>query len=197
MKFDSPTMTPYTIFPEWVFDGKLEIAEEQRRSLIQYVHKMPRIDTHSGWTTKFAVMKDQLLSTSNLVGNMFFQNVVSHFSLPDKLRDISVTDNQFTMVKPGHCVPAHIVRMRWYTGVLFLDGGKNGSQLYFDPMDKKMYATPSPLIQEFTHFIEYRPLRMVFFPAHMPWGFTPNNSEIPSLFYTFSFHITPQDQKKR
>lgn len=197
MKFDSPTMTPYTVFPEWVFDGKLEIIEEQRRSLIQYASSLPRIDTHSGWTTKFAHMKDQLLTASNLVGNMFFQNVVSYYALPDKLRDISVTDSQFTMVKPGATVPAHIVRMRWYTGVLMLDGGKGGSQLYLDPMDKKMYATPSPLIQEFTHFIEYQPLRLVFFPAHIPWGFTPNQSEVNSLFYTFSFHITPQDQKKR
>ena len=56
MKFDSPTMTPYTVFPEWVFDGKLEIMEDQRRSLIQYASKLPRIDTHSGPRFRFGII---------------------------------------------------------------------------------------------------------------------------------------------
>jgi hypothetical protein len=197
MKFDTPTMTPYTVFPDWVFNGKLEINEEQRKSLINYASTLDKIETHSGWTTKFAHMKGQLLTASNLVGNMFFQNVVSHFALPEKLKDITVTDSQFTFVRPGANVPAHIVRMRWYTGVLFLDGAAGGSNLYLDPMNTKMYATPSPLIQEFTHFIDYQPMKLVFFPAHIPWGFTPNNSQMGSMFYTFSFHINPPDQKKR
>jgi hypothetical protein len=192
----TPTMTSYALFPDWVFEGTLSLDTEQKAVIMNHATKMEKADTHFGWITKRGQLKGEALKLSNIIGNMFFDNVVNHFQTPAFLRNIDITENQFVMIKPNCAVPISIERYRWYTAVVFMDGDPDGSQLYFDQISTKLYATPSPKIQEFTHYVEYAPLKVVFFPSHIPWGFTPNKSNKNCLYFTCSFYVNPPKQKR-
>lgn len=191
MNLSTTNMVSYPVFPDWVFEGTLDLGTEQKATVMNHVIKMDKVDTHFGWATRLGQLKGEGLKLSNLIGNKFFANVVQHFQLPEKLKNIDITENQFVMIKPGQNVPPSIERFRWYTAVVFFDGDEAGSKLYLDQFNTRVYSTPSPKIQEFTHFIDYAPLKVVFFPAHIPWGFTPNNSNKNCLFFTCSFYVNP------
>lgn len=187
----SNNMKTYPVFPDWVFEGHLDVTKEQRATIINHVIKMKKVDTNFGWATQIGQLKGEAFKTSKLVGSKFSDSVVKHFDLPEKLKNIDVTENQFIMIKPGCIVPPSIERYRWYTAVVFFDGDAAGSKLYFDTFGTKLYSTPSYKIQQFNHFIDFEPMKIVFFPAHIPWGFTPNNSNKNCLYFTCSFYVNP------
>jgi hypothetical protein len=123
---------------------------------------------------------------------MFFDNVVSHFRLPAGLQNLESCENQLVCIDSGMNIPASVNRMRWYQCVVFVEGDNESSNLYLDTLDSKLYATPDPDVQEYTHFINYEPWKIVFFPAHIPWGFTPNTSKRKAMFFTHSYHMQPR-----
>tara|TARA_B110000444_G_scaffold239877_1_gene254728 strand:- start:700 stop:1263 length:564 start_codon:yes stop_codon:yes gene_type:complete len=185
-------MNTYPVFPNWVFEGKLELDNQAKAMILQQVANMHKVKLHFGYITKIQQVTDHVYNLSQLSSRMFFDNVVSHFQLPSGLQNLESCENQLVCVDSGHNIPASVNRMRWYQCVVFVEGDKDSSNLYLDTLDSKLYATPDPDIQEYTHFIGYEPWKIVFFPAHIPWGFTPNNSKRKAMFFSHSYHMQPR-----
>ena len=192
MKQTAPSMSTYPVFPNWVFEGKLELDNEMKAMILQQVASMQKVRLHFGYITKIQQVKDSVYTLSQLSSKMFFDNVVSHFRLPPGLQNLESCENQLVCIDQGHNIPASVNRMRWYQCVVFVEGDNESSNLYLDTFDSKLYATPDPDVQEYTHFIGYEPWKIVFFPAHLPWGFTPNNSKRKAMFFTHSYHMQPR-----
>lgn len=185
-------MTTYPVFPNWVFEGKLELDNEMKAMVLQQVAAMNKVKLHFGYITKIQAVTDHVYSLSTLASKMFFDNVVNHFALPPGLQNLESCENQLVCIDQGANIPASVNRMRWYQCVVFVEGDDKTSNLYLDCLDAKLYATPDPEVQEYTHFIKYEPWKVVFFPAHIPWGFTPNKSNRKSMFFTHSYHMQPR-----
>ena len=192
MKQNAPSMSTYPVFPNWVFEGKLELDNEMKAMVLQQVHGMPKVKLHFGYITKIQAVTDHVFNLSSLASKLFFDNVVSHFQLPSGLQNLESCENQLVCVDAGANIPASVNRLRWYQCVVFVEGDDQTSNLYLDCLDSKLYATPDPDVQEYTHFIKYEPWKVVFFPAHIPWGFTPNLSNKKSMFFTHSYNMLPR-----
>lgn len=192
MKQTAPSMSTYPVFPNWVFEGKLELDNEMKAMILQEVHNMSKVSLHFGYITKIQQVKNHVYTLSQLSSRMFFDNVVTHFRLPKGLQNLESCENQFVCIDQGHNIPASVNRMRWYQCVVFVEGDDKSSNLYLDMLDSKLYSTPDPDVQEYTHFIGYEPWKIVFFPAHLPWGFTPNLSNRKAMFFTHSYHMQPR-----
>ena len=192
MKQTSRSMTTYPVFPNGVFEGKLELDNEMKAMILQQVYSMPKVKLHFGYVTKIQNVENHVLNLSSLCSNMFFSNVVTHFRLPPGLQNFESCENQLVCIDAGHNVPASVNRMRWYQCVVFVEGDDSTSNIYMDTLDSKLYATPDPDVQEYTHFIKYEPWKIVFFPAHIPWGFTPNQSSKKAMFFSHSYYMKPR-----
>ena len=77
MKLTGPTMSSYPVFPNWVFEGKVELTKEQRTGCLEHATKLDKVETTFGWATKIGNIQDEMFTLSNLTGQMFFNNVVS------------------------------------------------------------------------------------------------------------------------
>ena len=174
MKQTSPSMTTYPVFPNWVFEGKLELDNEAKAMILQQVYSMHKVKLHFGYVTKIQEIQSHLLTLSTLCSNMFFNNVVTHFRLPQGLQNFESCENQLVCVDAGCNVPASVNRLRWYQCVVFVEGDDSTSNLYMDTLDSN------------------EPWKIVFFPAHIPWGFTPNQSSKKAMFFSHSYHMRPR-----
>jgi hypothetical protein len=72
--------------------------------------------------------------------------------------------------------------------VLFLSAPTGASDLYVDMHSPKLYSTPAG-VQQFTHVIEPHRNKIVFIPAHLPWGFTTNTATTDTMVFCNSFII--------
>lgn len=196
MKITSSTLTSYPVFPEWVFEGKLELSFDMTKTIIADLeHCKSRgnyVDTVFGWTTnkhaRQSTIGKSMIKASQFVGSVFFDNAVSHFRIKNKQRKLEIPDMWLTGIKPGGLIPQSIEKIRWYQSVLFLQTVDNGSSLYLDLHSSKFHNTPHS-VQEVTHYIKPEVNKIVFFPAHIPWGFTPNNSMIENIVLCNNFTL--------
>ena len=153
MKQTAPSMSTYPVFPNWVFEGKLELDNEMKAMILQQVASMQKVKLHFGYITQIQQVTDSVYTLSQLSSKMFFDNVVSHFRLPPGLQNLESCENQLVCVDQGHNIPASVNRMRWYQCVVFVEGDNESSNLYLDTFDSKLYATPDPDVQavSYTH----------------------------------------------
>jgi len=144
MKKTAPSMSTYPVFPNWVFEGKLELDNEMKAMVLQQFANMHKVKLHFGHITKIQKVTDSVFSLSQLCSKMFFDNVVNHFQLPAGLQNLESCENQLVCIDSGMNIPASINRMRWYQCVVFVEGDETTSNLYLDSLDTKLYATPDP-----------------------------------------------------
>lgn len=192
MKLNS-ALTSYPIFPEWVFEGQLPIDDSIANAVladVQAIRGGPNFtETNFGWCTNRNVRLGQnILKLNKLIGSIFYEASTNHFRIRNENKDIQICESWLYGIKPKHCIPQMIIPHRWYQAILFLNAPNNGSKLYLETHDSKIYATP-PGVQDFDHIIEPAQHKIVFIPSHIPWGFTPNHSEIDSLIFCNSFII--------
>ena len=64
-----------------------------------------------------------------------------------------------------------------------MDGEIPSEDVHFGTLSKRGAKT------KYTHVITPEQFKVVFFPAHIPWGFTPNNSARDTVVYGTSFII--------
>jgi len=182
------SLTSYPVFPNWVFTGTLHLDNSQVSELVSDITKIQNIKTHYGFHTKPNTVTPNVFNLSRLMGKSFFDNVVSHFRLPKELRTIESVDPQLLSIMPGHSIPQTVNRHRWYQAAVFLTPNVRGTDIYLDMQDSKLYSTP-PGVQEYRHTIESEQCKMVFWPAHIPWGISPNLGQQNSIIYTSTFII--------
>ena len=185
----APTMTSYPVFPDWVFEGKLELSADQRTEVLQHATNLKKQDTTFGWATQLGPIQNEMFTLSNLTGQMFFNNVVPHFRLGKIFQGIDSCENQFIMIKPGQCVPPVVNRLRWYNAVAFIQGDEGSPALQLHNFTAKHWQNPADEIQEYSHIIEFEQNKVIFFPSHLPWGFTTNSTKSNSLFYVCNYFM--------
>lgn len=191
------TLTSYPVFPEWVFEGKLPLAHEITRSIIDDIEIMKTTgnytDTVFGWTTNKNAKQNKIGSNivraSQYAGSIFYENAVDHFRFKHKNRKMEIPDIWLYGIKPNHMIPQNVEKVRWYQCVVFLQTFENGSSLYLDLHNSKLHNTP-PNVQETTHYVTPETNKVVFFPAHIPWGFTPNKSMIDTVVLCCNFTLS-------
>lgn len=193
MKLDS-TLSSYPLFPDWVFEGELQIdntvtnavlSEVQVSKTTQYFH-----NTNFGWiTNKNVTLGKNIAKLNSLIGNMFVENAGPHFRIrKQNWTDIEICETWTMGITPTHNYPQSLHRHRWYHSVLFLKAQDKSSNLYFDQYGPKLYSCP-PRVQSHEHIVPAKTNKIVFFPAHIPWGFTPNNSDQDCVICCNSFVI--------
>lgn len=196
MKITSSTLTSYPVFPEWVFEGTVQLTSEMTRAIVSDVaHCKERgnyVDTSFGWTTNKHAKQSQIgknmIKASQFVGGLFFDNAVTHFRIKNKQRKLEIPDMWMYGIKPNGMIPQSVEKIRWYQSVLFLQTVDNGSSLYLDLHSAKFHNTPHS-VQPVTHYVKPEQNKIVFFPAHIPWGFTPNNSMIETVVLCNNFTL--------
>lgn len=192
MKINS-SMSSYPVFPDWIFESTLQIDESVANAVladVQLIRGSRNFSkTNFGWCTNRNVrLSDNILKLNKLIGSMFYETVSSHFRLELENRDVQICESWLYGVKPQHCIPQIIVPHRWYQAILFLNNPDNGCKLYLEMHNSKLYSTPEG-VQSFEHIVEPFKNKIVFIPAHIPWGFTPNRSNIDNLIFCNSFII--------
>jgi hypothetical protein len=179
-------LSSYPVFPNWVFSGTLQISDEIVEKLITENHELDYVDF--GSVTKVGKFTQNTLNLTRLIGTVFFDTMVSHFRLTGSQRNIESVDAQLYHVSPAKCVPHSISRHRWYRSVLYLDCDSKSSKIHLPMLDNKAYATP-PGVQDYDHYIEPEKFKIVFWPAHLPWGLTYNHSRKDTVIFSNSFII--------
>lgn len=181
-------MLTYPLFPDWIFQDKIELESGIRQALIQELTQNPHIVTPYGWTTNKTYFTDNLRALNQLIGSKFFDSARAHFHLQGKNQNIEIGESWAYNIKPGHQVPTNIQIHRWYQSVFFLNSPKNSSGVMLEDFTQKRQIS-LPDVQEHTHVIEPEPFKIVFFPAHIPNGFTLNQSNQDCLVITSTFVI--------
>jgi hypothetical protein len=185
---NTTTLSTYPVFPNWVFEGTVQLTNTMLKSIINDVEVLKEsgnyTDTVFGWVTNKRVRQPDhgknILKASQYVGGIFLESATNHFRFTNKNRKMEIPDIWLYGIKPNSMIPQSIEKVRWYQSVLFLQTADNGSSLYLDLHDAKFHNTP-PNVQETTHYIKPETNKIVFFPAHIPWGFTPNHSMIENI----------------
>ncbi len=191
MQTGTNTFNSYPIFPDWVFEGKLELDDNKVNAVIADIQINKNSnnyhETDFGWTTNKSVLMGQnVLNLNRLLGTMFVDKITSHFRISMEGRNIEICDSWFYGIKQNFYIPLDLHRHRWYHSVIFLNCDENSSSLYFSMQGPKLYCSP-PGIQNYDHIIKPEKNKIIFFPAHIPWGFTPNKSSNPTIVFCNSF----------
>lgn len=187
------SLASYPVFPDWIFEGQLELDDGITSKIISDLHSFQKkgaiSETTFGWlSTKNIFAGSNVFSLNKLTNALFYDNATSHFRLGPDNSKIELTESWAMGIKPSYSIPVNIERHRWYQSVLFLQTEKNGSNLFLDQFGSKLYSTPIG-VQPYTHYIEAQKNKIVFFPAHIPWGFTPNLSGSNTIVVCSSFII--------
>ncbi len=182
----STGLASYPVFPNWVFDGTLQVDDATVAELLGEI-KLSQA-TPYGYATPIGKMTQGVYNLTRLVGTVFYDTVVPHFRLGKEWRNIESVDAQMLHVKPGKCVPHSVSRHRWYRSAAFLQCGPGSSDIYLEMMDSKLHCNP-PGAQEHVHTISNEHLRVVYWPAHIPWGLTYNESKRDTIVFTSTFII--------
>lgn len=189
----SPSMLSYPVFPDWVFEGQLEIDNNIIDAIIndvKSIQKSPAFnETNFGWMTNKGVMPGQnILKVNRLIHNLFVDNVKAQYRLGPENSQIEIVETWALGIKNSHAVPLNLERHRWYQSVLYLQASEDSSSLYFDQFGAKLYSTPVG-VQPYTHGVRPAQNKLIFFPAHLPWGFAPNSSQTNTIVLCTSFII--------
>jgi len=180
------SLDSYPVFPNWVFTGNLQLSPDVLENVLK---ELPTdLSKHNvAKTVKDKVNKDTL-NLTKLMGAIFYDNVQNHFRLSANNQNIESVDSHFISVRPTYQLPVSVNRNRWYMGATFLDVDKDSSNIYLEMMDSKVYATPIG-VQEYSHVFKAEPLKVVYWPAHIPWGLTVNNSNKNTVMFITTFLI--------
>lgn len=181
-------MMSYPLFPDWVFVDTLVLDREIKENLITELTSNPHTKTHYGWNTPKKHFTHNLKALNQLIGAKFVDSAKHQFKLSGPLLNIEIGESWAQYVEPGHCVPATIQHHRWYQSVFFIDVSMHSGSLYFEDTTGKRQSTAEG-VQEFFHFIDPEPNKIVMFPGHITNGITVNNSNNAALYILSTFVI--------
>ena len=179
----------YTVFPNYVFEDRMEFSKEIVNKLLSDVDTLVdggRVDeTNYGWNTpKGTTLGTNLGRLTTLLGNKFLD--ITNKSWGKNL-NIEMTDPKVHMVKPLHTISPIQTKYSWYTAVLFLQTTNVGPHLKLDNFNGGMINIPG--VQSPDHLIKPVNNKVVFYPSHIPAGFTANLSRINCVGFTMNFMI--------
>lgn len=183
-----PTLKSYPVFPDWVFTGEVALSKEQNLSLINEAGTLKGSNVDYGFETKLGSVGKHTINLTKIIGGLFYDEMLAHYRLGEGFRNIECVDPQYRSIKPGQSISHTVVRHRWYQCAVFIDVEEKGSDIFLERFDGKLYSTP-PTVQEYTHIINNGINKVVFWPSHIPWGFTNNNSNKNTIVFTSSFII--------
>lgn len=187
MRTTSLSATP--VFPEWVFRGKLTLDQNTLNAVIAEVNSLPRFDRWFGFATQENALGNATNAFARLVGNLFYTEAQYHFRLSEEEHQrINICGNRFYSVNPNYKTDREVTYQRWYRGVVKLSGDEVSSNLRFNMMNEKFFTNP-PAAQDREEIFEMKPLEVIYFPAHIPWDMTVNQSRTPCMFFTTEFHM--------
>tara|TARA_Y100001972_G_C7609433_1_gene305469 strand:+ start:324 stop:902 length:579 start_codon:yes stop_codon:yes gene_type:complete len=187
----------YTVFPDFVFTGDITLTPEIEEGIkldLESLDKGVKHNTTFGYTTlKEVPLTGNLRKLQLLVGSYFIDAIKDkHKTALD--RQVEVVEPTIVGVKPGHSLPVMQERNRWYNGCVWLQTTNKGSSLYMENFTSKRYSDP-PGIQDYTNFEKSKQWKYVFWPAHIPAGFTPNTSMIDTEIFYCTFTAFPNPKK--
>lgn len=181
-------MMSYPLFPDWIFVDSLVLDPEIKHNLIAEIQDNPKHEAAHGWVTPKKHFTPNLKALNQLIGSKFVDSAKYQFSLKGSLLNIEIGESWGISLNPGHCWSSRIQHHRWYQSLYFLDVAPSGGSLYFEDTTSKRQVT-SEGVQEFFHYIDPEPNKIVFFPAHIINGITTNKSNNPALYITSTFII--------
>ena len=190
-------MKTYNLFPNYVFEGKLEITNENFQLIKKDLNDISNsgfvIDTNFGWITnkKKGLPYNSFKSMGLLMGNIFGDAIRKNFNLNEY--NIDVIEPYLISIKPEHEFPINTERSRWYNGCVWLQTSNKGSNLILEDFSSRRYIGP-PTIQH-TKVIPSAKNKVVFWPSDIPWGMTPNVSYTDSICLIVTF-LAPNINKK-
>lgn len=188
------------VFPDLVFDGKLELDDNMVSDIVTEVDQtLPRIETNFGFITSENTTGNKTKRLIQMVGNVFHQKVVDYYKLNTAQIDVTCANSKFISVNPKHNYPLSAERLRWYSALVFLDVSdsvKKGSSIYLEHFGDKRWATP-PIVTAPNVVKPASKSRVVYWPSHIPWGLTPNLPDSRTLVFSCTYHIDlkPEFQK--
>ena len=137
-----------TLFPDYIFEGKIELTPEIDAKVIGGANKSldsaVAMETNYGAiTNKEYPLDSQLKKLQMLIGDYFYKEVSK--VLPLHERNLSVLNPYLISLKPGHIFPVNLDKERWYNCAIWLQHTKGGD-LYFENFGAKLFATPNLLL---------------------------------------------------
>ena len=177
------------MFPNYLFEGKLELPKEVedllKDSIPENLNSGISIETNFGKVTdKGQPLTKHLKHLQLLVGKMFTEETNQVMEVYK--RNVEICNPYLISVKPGHIFPMNIEKESWYNACVFLQTTNKGSHLYFEDFSNKIYASPN-LLQPETIAVAPQKNKIVFWPSHIPWGMTVNESNVDTVCFICSF----------
>jgi hypothetical protein len=190
----------YPIFPELIIEGELSldinITKKIRAGVLDAKNSGSATKTNFGWMTDKGLPQEEAIKNLQLLlGNMFVDEIDKALNGNVKKQvEVNIIEPNVIAVAPGHIYPVNVDRDRWYNCILWLQTTNKGSMLYQENFGAKLQSTP-PLLQPHTNYIKSKLFRYAFFPAHIPWGLSPNQSAVETIVLNQSFVTKPKINK--
>jgi len=183
----------HTVFPNYLFEQNISIPDTMIETLKIERDEMYdsgiTTDTNFGWrTNKEYPLAQGHAKLCKLISHHFINDCQK--VLPTQTNEIQVCNPYVLGVNPGHQYNVNIEPMRWYNALLFLQTTDKGSHLYLNNFSEKLYAQQNT--QESVFVVKPKTNKVVFFPSHIPWGLSANESMIENLFLCLTFRIGVQ-----
>ena len=177
-----------TVFPDYVFEGKVELTPEIDSQLIKGSNEALdsgiALETNYGAVTnKEYPLPPSLKKLQMLVGDYFYKELNS--VLPLSKRNLNILNPYIISLKPGHIYPVNLDKERWYNCAVWLQHSKGGD-IYLENFSTKLFATPN-LLQPDNHVVKAKKHKCVFWPSHIPWGLTVNTGRADHVLFMCSF----------
>jgi hypothetical protein len=177
-----------TVFPDYVFEGKIELTPEIDGQLISGINKAldSGITTETNYgaiTNKEYPLPPSLKKLQMLVGDYFYKEIDK--VLPLDKRNLNILNPYLISLKPEHTYPVNLDKERWYNCAVWLQHSKGGN-IYFENFGTKLFSTPN-LLQADNHVITSAKHKCVFWPSHLPWGLTVNSGKANHVLFVCSF----------
>lgn len=177
-----------TVFPDYVFEGKVELTPEIDSELIKGANEAldSGITTETNYgaiTNREYPLPASLKKLQMLVGDYFYKEVTK--VLPLEKRNLNILNPYLVSLNPGHIYPINLDKERWYNCAVWIQHSKGGD-MYFENFGTKLFATPN-LLQADNHVVKASKHKCVFWPSHLPWGLTVNTGRAHHMLFVCSF----------
>lgn len=179
-------VTSYPVFPTWVFEHALSLEPRVQRQLLKNVDQLPVDSTHYGWKSQANHLTVPLQKIRQVAGSVFYDTAINHFRIPENCRNIDSINSHIYCIKPGHCSPITVNKLRWYQCAVLLSNHDNTCDIQLNRFDASLHCNLG-IVSKDIELIPATYLKIVFWPAYIPWHFTVNNSDKDVYIYTNTF----------
>jgi len=180
------------LFPNYVFEGTLQIDSTVKNTLRKDLIK--DLDSGKAQKMNFGSITDREIPLENsfqqlafLMGNTFINHAKKQFL--DVKTEVDILNPYIVSIKPDHSYPINMESCRWYNGCCWLQSTNKGSHLYLEDFSIRTYADRHRT-QKRNFSVAPRNFKYIFWPSHIPWGFTPNQSMVDTQLLCLSFLVS-------